>query len=1305
MAIIEENNGDAGIGPETQYTMSVGDTFKGRLEAYDEDWVRIELTAGTIYHIPTSHVSASVGLFDAQGNYIVHGVSSLSFTAPVSGTYYIKISDHAVQTQHDYEIPFFENTLPIGTYDEIADHLTGPYAFSVGPEGMLTANVTALTDEGQRLARWALEAWTNVTGIEFRLVDDDNADITFDDSSGYSFATSIVEDGVIVSSHVNVPADRLSRSETGFDWAYWASFRDYMREIGEALGLNSMVRPINPADRLFLNDTFQISVMSNFQQNFDSTFLYVSQAEPVTPMIVDIIAIQNLYGRPSDIHVGDTVYGYQSNVGGYLDEFFMLWTDLVRIPFYQLPLSFTLTLYDNGGIDTLDLRTDTSPQRVDLRPEGISDVYGLIGNLVIARDTIIENYIAGFRSDHIIGNAAANWLQGREGEDKLWGSEGDDALDGGADADRLEGGAGSDMFIFAPGHGNDVIVDFNPGVDKIYLVDFTRINSVNDLTIALDVSGLIIDLSAHGGGTVTLEGFSGMLTEADLSPREIKGTADSDELAGGPGNEILIGSAGADRLDGGEGTDTVSYHESAAGVTVTLRDGSGQNSHAQGDVLVGIENLTGSDYDDVLGGDKTSNRLEGGAGSDELWGGGGDDVLEGGAGTDRLIASVGDDLLAGGADNDLLEGGVGADVFAFAVGHGDDTIIDFELGTDRIDLKDFRDISTIDDLSITRSEADTIIDLSAHGGGTITLEGFSGVLTKVDFYLFDAGAGNDAPTGEPIYEVLIGGLIGLGTSPSAERLEGSPGKNLVVYFSDEAVRVNLKDGTGRGGYAEGDTLVNIEHVIGSDYNDVLIGSDGHNMLIGSAGADLLDGGAGEDVVAYTFSKEAVTVDLQDGTARGGYAEGDTLVNIEHVIGSFHSDDLTGNDGDNLLEGGPGADRLDGGAGEDVAVYWGSQQAVTVNLKDGTGKGGDAEGDTLVGIEGIFGSSHDDTLTGNDGANWLDGEIGDDILEGGPGFDVFHFNPGHGNDVILDFTDNQDRIDLTQFGLSGFHKLTLLPDSDSVTIDLRASDGGTILLEGFDMANLDATDFYFWDNDGGNGDTDEGSGDAPRTVIEGTSGNDRLTGGPGHQVLTGSPGPDRLDGGPDTDTVTYYESDTGVSVLLRDGSGQNGHAEGDILVDIENIVGSDYDDVLGGDNGANHMVGGDGNDGLWGSGGDDILEGRAGIDRLYASSGDDYLDGGSGKDRLEGGAGADRLRGGDDADRFIFTAEHGNDVILDFADNQDRIDLSSFELSGFDQLKVSSDAEGVTIDLTASGGGTILLEGFDINNLDATDFLF
>ena len=173
--------------------------------------------------------------------------------------------------------------------------------------------------------------------------------------------------------------------------------------------------------------------------------------------------------------------------------------------------------------------------------------------------------------------------------------------------------------------------------------------------------------------------------------------------------------------------------------------------------------------------------------------------------------------------------------------------------------------------------------------------------------------------------------------------------------------------TGRpsGGDAEGDTLESIEHLTGSAHDDTLTGNAGPNVLEGGDGADTLDGGDGIDTASYAGSASRVDVRLSGTVVNHGDATGDTLTNIENLIGSAHNDilagdrqanALTGRDGndllwassgDDLLTGGPGADRLVGGAGNDTASY-GQVQAdgVTVRLHSLKASGGDAQGDSF-----------------------------------------------------------------------------------------------------------------------------------------------------------------------------------------------------------------------------------------------------------------------------------------------------------------------------------------------------------------------
>ncbi|MGO1081284.1 M10 family metallopeptidase C-terminal domain-containing protein, partial [Inquilinus sp. CA228] len=167
------------------------------------------------------------------------------------------------------------------------------------------------------------------------------------------------------------------------------------------------------------------------------------------------------------------------------------------------------------------------------------------------------------------------------------------------------------------------------------------------------------------------------------------------------------------------------------------------------------------------------------------------------------------------------------------------------------------------------------------------------------------------------------------------------------------------------------------------------------------------------------------------------AQGDVLVAVENLSGSQGGDSLIGsaganvlqgNAGDDVLRGGAGADRLDGGTGTDTASWFTGSAGVTVNLTTGLGSGGDAQGDTLLGIENLSGSQGNDSLVGSTGANVLQGWNGNDVLTGaggkdtltgGAGADGFVYGGaaespvGAGADRITDFSRAQaDRIDLS-----------------------------------------------------------------------------------------------------------------------------------------------------------------------------------------------------------------------------------------------------------------------------------------------------
>jgi Ca2+-binding RTX toxin-like protein len=138
----------------------------------------------------------------------------------------------------------------------------------------------------------------------------------------------------------------------------------------------------------------------------------------------------------------------------------------------------------------------------------------------------------------------------------------------------------------------------------------------------------------------------------DGGPDQLFGGIGDDTLIGGNGDGLLIGGAGADTLDGGSEIDTASYSRSSSAVKVWLEDGDAYGGDAEGDSLSGIENVTGSIYDDSLFGSAVTNHLVGSGGDDWIWGLGGKDILDGGAGDDTFHGGQGGDDLDGGAGSD-----------------------------------------------------------------------------------------------------------------------------------------------------------------------------------------------------------------------------------------------------------------------------------------------------------------------------------------------------------------------------------------------------------------------------------------------------------------------------------------------------------------------------------------------------------------------------------------------------------------------------------------------------------------------------
>ncbi|APE43910.1 hypothetical protein BOO69_11195 [Sulfitobacter alexandrii] len=316
------------------------------------------------------------------------------------------------------------------------------------------------------------------------------------------------------------------------------------------------------------------------------------------------------------------------------------------------------------------------------------------------------------------------------------------------------------------------------------------------------------------------------------------------------------------------------------------------------------------------------------------------------------------------------------------------------------------------------------------------------------------------------------------------------------------------------------------------------------------------------------------------------------------------------------------------------------------------------------------------------------------------------------------------LDYNAMGIANFGGMwVILLSSDFLADDVTTpDDSGELYLFGeetsdFMVGSESADDITAF---AGNDDVAAAAGN---DTIDGGAGNDTLRGGAGDDVIEGGIQEDQLFGDTGNDTM-----DGGAGFDLMLGGAGNDFMNGGNQAD--NLFGEQGEDTLLGGNGFDRLFGGDdddvgygwfGTDALFGQLGDDRLYGQGDNDRIFGGQGNDLVDGGADDDQITGGAGFDTIIGGTGDDRLVgafnadifvfadFGGGFGQDTIGDFDANNvfERIDLrlvsSIRDLDDLLTNHVTQVGEDVLID--AGGGNTILLEGVDRNDLDATDFIF
>lgn len=779
--------------------------------------------------------------------------------------------------------------------------------------------------------------------------------------------------------------------------------------------------------------------------------------------------------------------------------------------------------------DEITLDINNGQGTVTIRNVNLSQVAGSIRFAPPPTAPVIE---IGRSNDRITGSVAGETIRGHDGTDVIDGRGGDDTIDGGAYDDILSGGAGldwltggqgGDLFVFHPGDGGAVIMDFNPAEgDRLWLQGpLSWSVSQNDVT-----GHILLSWHEMGGG----EGFVQILNTTRVAV---------------------------------EGSLTVVLFDFVVEAVTGDQQGSGLADSMPG----------------TLGAD----RIDGGLGDDIIDGLAGDDFIQGGGGDDRLLGGAGDDVIQGGPGADTVTGGPGRDIFYLRPGGDTDVITDFDWWDDRIDVGQ-RAVTQIFQqgadtvIEITGGARLVLQNTPAHylgmrnflqtaqmplfavQPGPLVVVGTAGddVLTGGDFDdevrglggndTLSGGAGNDLLTGGDGDDVILGdegqdtidGGAGIDTY-----VMGGPGGTVDLY-------ANVRTNTGQGG----DLFIGVENVRGSAGDDSITGDAGDNRLEGGDGADFLSGMWGADLLYGGAGDDDLRAGVSgNDTAWGGIGDDHILAyrrggeTVDLVV-------LHGEDGDDEIRvtaelRGTDTVRLFGGAGADLLEVAGATSA----LMDG----GDG----------------DDRITVFEGSGTYDIRLGQgrDLIR----FDAFNwdgtdkYGSGGATIVVQDFVagDAGDRIDLLSlvgrtvtnftpgqnYFTTGHFRLVQVGADTRLEMDKNGGGDGFALLALFrntQATAFSAANFGGYSPTGGAvaGETFTGTeqydqlhgtygddvmrGLGGGDLLFGHAGDDRLEGGDGDDTLEGGDGSDRLEGGLGADTLR----DSGGDDVLLGGDGDD-----------------------------------------------------------------------------------------------------------------------------------------------------------------------
>mgnify|MGYP003392982253 CR=1 FL=1 len=912
---------------------------------------------------------------------------------------------------------------------------------------------------------------------------------------------------------------------------------------------------------------------------------------------------------------------------------------------------------------------------------------------IITLDAGTDTVYGGKNSDTITGTIGDKTIYAREGDDIITLGNGNNNVDLGSGNNTATTGSGNDTVVASDGNNT---VDAGNGINHL-----TFGNGDNHLTTGSGddtiTTGNGNNVIASGDGADTiLAGNGDNIIDAGAGNNSVTVGTGTNSITAGGGNDTLVGGSGDDTfhaglgtnsVSGGGGTNTLDYSNiSTTGITASLLAGTTTGTGLS-DTFSGITHLIATGLADTITGSSAAEILDGGAGNDTISGGGGDDYIYGQDGNDTLTGNTGNDHIYGGNGNNTISGGASGNDFLYG-GSGNDSFVSphsvtYYSGTDAATLA----VGEVNSIDYSADSAALTINLQTGTGLGGTAEGsiyaFTSLLGYNSINSITGGSNSDTITGSNSDDTINGGL------GSIDNLSGGLGTNTLI---------------GGGGS-----------------NDYYTMGKGFDTIIGSTTA--------YDLIWYNTSQAGIVINLTNstqsytnsvGTSRNIAAySGDSFGAVANDANSYaigdHFTAISGtNTSINDLRGSAFSDLIFGGT--DALNYYNYGGDDTFYA----GSGAISYNSYISGNDHFFGGS------GNDNFYYSGGN---DTVDGGTGFNTFRntsafFSTNYNVTVYLDASADTNSNGIADYIDRGVSSLV----SGGVTY--------TGFEYGYNNAANGATSTLIknMDNVVGNAANDYIVGNANANQINTLGGSNTIFGLGGNDIITAIEGANVIDGGSGTDIVNFQYAASansgslstaspnytyGVQVFLSDGTflgasdktsywgagfgiyqartGTTSAYSYSQITNVENINGSDYNDVLYGNSSANTIYGNSGDDVIAGMGGADSLYGIAGNDTFRVSASDlasvTVFDGGAGTDTLFS-PGWSFSAGGITNSKF---------VSIETVDVRNSTVGGSYGLNATDIQSFADNGNSSTVSLKLDSGDTFTPSGFFSTSGSGSDF--